>query len=155
MLRCVYLQPGDRGDAEGDGIGDRRCHRLRRMGYGCGHCETEKHLFRGMLSDYYRIYDSEAFRICEAAENEATRNSGKEDFIFWKTMYALNQKIKDFIWKGRLYAGLPAMGRDLLEHLKKNDTSMNDFMDSVFNQSIMSQLSIARGNFIRTVRFFF
>ena len=101
--------------------------------------EGKKHLFRGMLSDYYRIYDSEAFRICEAAENEATRNSGKDDFIFWKTMYALNPKIKDFFWKGRLYAGLPAMGRDLLEHLKKNDTSMNDFMDSVFNQSIMSQ----------------
>lgn len=101
--------------------------------------DGKKQLFRGKLSDYYKIYDTEAFQICQAAEREATRTSGKDDLIFWKTMYALQPKTKDFFWKGRVYTGLPAMGRDLLEHLRKNASDMNDFIDGVFREGIMSQ----------------
>lgn len=101
--------------------------------------EGKKQLFRGKLSDYYKIYDSEAFQICQTAEREATRISGKDDLIFWKTMYALQPNTKDFFWKGRVYAGLPAMGRDLLEHLRKNNRDMDYFIEGVFKESIMSQ----------------
>lgn len=101
--------------------------------------EGKKELFRGKLADYYKIYDSEAYQICQTAEREATRTSGKDDFIFWKTMYALQPKTKDFFWKGRFYVGLPALGRDLLEHLRKNSTEMNDYIDGVFRDEILSK----------------
>lgn len=101
--------------------------------------EGKKELFRGKLSDYYKIYDTEAFQICQTAEREATRSSGKDDFIFWKTMYALQPNTKDFFWKGRVYIGLPALGRDLLEHLRKSSLSMNAYIDGVLREELLSK----------------
>ena len=101
--------------------------------------EGKKELFRGQLSDYYKVYDSEAFQICQTAEREATRSSGKDDFIFWKTMYALQPQTKDFFWKGQVYISLPALGRALLEQLKKNSTTMNDYIDGVLREELLSK----------------
>lgn len=101
--------------------------------------EGKKELFRGKLSDYYKIYDSEAHQICRSAEREATRASGKDDFIFWKTMYALQPKTKDFFWKGQVYIGFPALGRALLEQLRKNSSSMNEYMDGVLREELLSK----------------
>lgn len=100
--------------------------------------EGKKQLFRGLLSNYFKPWDSRSYQLCMEAEREATRTSGKDDKIFWKTMYALDPKKKDFFWKGKTYAGLPAMGRDLLEHLRQNDPSMNDFMESIFREDVLS-----------------
>ncbi len=101
--------------------------------------EGKKELFRGKLSDYYKIYDSEAYQICQNAEREATRASGKDDLIFWKTMYALQPKTKDFFWKGSVYIGLPALGRALLEQLRKNSPSMDGYMDGVLKEELLSR----------------
>lgn len=101
--------------------------------------EGKKELFRGKLSDYYKIYDSEVYQICQSAEREATRASGKDDFIFWKTMYALQPKTKDFFWKGQVYIGFPALGRALLEQLRKNSSSMNEYMDGVLREELLSK----------------
>lgn len=101
--------------------------------------EGKKELFRGKLSDYYKIYDSEAYQICQSAEREATRASGEDDFIFWKTMYALQPKTKDFFWKGQVYIGLPALGRALLEQLRKDSSSMNEYIDGVLREELLSK----------------
>lgn len=101
--------------------------------------EGKKELFRGKLSDYYKIYDSEAHQICQSAEREATRAVGKDDFIFWKAMYALQPKTKDFFWKGQVYIGLPALGRALLEQLRKNSSSMNEYIDGVLREELLSK----------------
>ena len=101
--------------------------------------EGKKELFRGKLSDYYKIYDSEAHQICQSAEREATRTSGKDDFIFWKTMYALQPQTKDFFWKGQVYIGFPALGRALLEQLRKNSLSMNEYIDGVLREELLSK----------------
>ena len=100
--------------------------------------EGKKELFRGKLSDYYKIYDTEAFEICQAAEREAMRSSGKDDFIFWKTMYALQPETRDFFWKERVYIGLPALGRDLLEQLRENSPSLDEYIDSVLQEGLLS-----------------
>ena len=101
--------------------------------------EGKKQLFRGHLSDHYRLYDQQAFELCQAAEQEATDKSGKDDLIFWKTMYALVPDTKDFFWKGTVYAGLPALGRSLLEHLRSNSPQMNELMEGIFKESILSR----------------
>ncbi len=101
--------------------------------------EGKKELFRGKLAAYYRLVDQDAFKICQQAEYEAARLSGKDDLIFWSAMCELNPKSKDFFWKGRFFAGLPAMGRALLEDLRYNRKAMTGFMNSVFAESIMSR----------------
>ena len=46
VLRRVYLQFCSGGDAERDGVRDRRSHCFCRLGYGCGSGETEELFFR-------------------------------------------------------------------------------------------------------------
>ena len=101
--------------------------------------EGKKQLFRGKLSEYFRLYNEDAFKTCQKAENEASHVSGKDDMIYWKTLCALDSKSKKFLWKGHSYAGLPALGRELLDSLNKGSTGMNEFMDSILRDSIMSQ----------------
>lgn len=100
--------------------------------------DGKKQLFRGVLAQYFSRFDKNAEFICKRAEMEATRQSGKDDLIFWKTMYALNPKTTEFYWRGRVYQSLPALGRDLLEHLWKDDKSLNTYVTEIFNNSIFS-----------------
>lgn len=39
--------------------------------------------------------------------------------IFWNLLYKLNPQTTDFYWKGHIYQGLPALGREVLEKLWK------------------------------------
>ena len=100
--------------------------------------DGKKQLFRGNFSQYFGRFDKPAENICRKAEMDATRQSGKDDMIFWSTMYALNPKTTEFYWKGRVYQSLPALGRDLLEHLWKDDKSLNSYVTEIFNNSIFS-----------------
>lgn len=101
--------------------------------------DGKKQLFRGMLSGFFETFDPEMTELCLEAEEEATRINGKDDFIFWKTMYKLNSTTKEFYWKGKVYQGLPALGRDLLEHLWKKDNSLNQYVDDILTQGMLSE----------------
>lgn len=101
--------------------------------------EGKKHLFRGLLSDYFRAWDPKAYEICREAEQEATRVSGRDDLIFWQTMLRLDPESGDLFWQGRIYQGLPALGRELLEDLRTESGAMNDFMASVYKEKILSR----------------
>ena len=101
--------------------------------------DGKKQLFRGLLSGFFKSFDPEIAGFCIDAEEEATRINGKDDFIFWKTMYKLNKSTKEFYWKGRIYQGLPALGRDLLEHLWKGDNSLNPYVDDVLENKMLSE----------------
>lgn len=101
--------------------------------------DGKKQLFRGLLSGFFKSFDPEIAGFCMDAEEEATRINGKDDFIFWKTMYKLNTTTKEFYWKGRVYQGLPALGRDLLEHLWKGDNSLNQYVDDVLAEGMLSE----------------
>lgn len=101
--------------------------------------DGKKQLFRGLLSGFFKSFDPETAGFCMDAEEEATRINGKDDFIFWKTMYKLNTTTKEFYWKGRVYQGLPALGRDLLEHLWKGDNSLNQYVDDVLAEGMLSE----------------
>jgi serine/threonine protein kinase len=85
--------------------------------------EGKKHLFRGLVTAHFRDFNREIARSCLAAEEDASRTNGKDDIIFWKLLYTLNPKLKGFYWKGKMFESLPALGRDMLEHLWRNDNS--------------------------------
>lgn len=100
--------------------------------------EGKKHLFRGLLTDHFQNCDSFRARICREAELEAAQSSGRDDFVFWKTLYALVPGYQDFVWKGRTYSGLSALGRELLERLREGDYKLNTYLDSMFREEILS-----------------
>lgn len=101
--------------------------------------DGKKQLFRGLLSGFFKSFDPEIAGFCIDAEEEATRINGKDDLIFWKTMYKINKSTREFYWRGKVYQGLPALGRDLLEHLWKNDSSLNGYIDDILTEGILSE----------------
>ncbi len=100
--------------------------------------DGKKQLFRGNLFQYFNMFDKHAADVCQKAEMDATRHSGQDDMIFWSTMYALNPNTTEFYWRGRVYQSLPALGRDLLEHLWKDDKSLNSYVTGIFDNSVFS-----------------
>ena len=101
--------------------------------------EGKKQLFRGMISAHFKTWNQELARKCLAAEEEAGRENGKDDIIYWKLLYQINPKLKGFYWKGKTYEGLPAFGRDVLERLWDKDKSQYPFYNSILAERLLSQ----------------
>ncbi len=101
--------------------------------------EGKKHLFRGKITAHFQAWNPGLARKCQAAEDEAARENGKDDIIFWKLLYQINPKLKGFYWLGQTYESLPAFGRDVLAKLWDKDKSDYLFYNSVLSEKLLSQ----------------
>ncbi len=80
--------------------------------------EGKKQLFRGILSSYFKTFDLQAAGYCFDAQEEAARQFGKEEILYWKTLYLLSGKTREFFWRGKVFGGLPELGREMLVSLQ-------------------------------------
>lgn len=101
--------------------------------------EGKKQLFRGKVTAHFRTNNQELYRKCQAAEDEAGRENGRDDIIFWKLLYQINPKLKGFYWKGRTFESLPAFGRIVLEKLWNKDESDFSFYEGILSEKLISQ----------------
>lgn len=101
--------------------------------------EGKKHLFRGMVTAHFRTWNQDIARKCQAAEEEASRENGKDDIIFWKLLYQINPKLKGFYWMGHTFESLPAFGRDVLEKLWDKDKSLFPYYSGILSEKLLSQ----------------
>ena len=99
----------------------------------------KKQLFRGMVTAHFRAWNQDIYRKCQAAEEEAGRENGKDDIIYWKLLYQINPKLKGFYWMGQTFESLPAFGRDVLERLWDKDDSQFPYYQSILSEKILSQ----------------
>lgn len=101
--------------------------------------EGKKQLFRGNVTAHFRTWNQDIARKCQAAEEEAGRENGKDDIIFWKLLYQINPKLKGFYWMGQTFESLPAFGRDVLEKLWDKDKSQYSYYTSILSEKLLSQ----------------
>lgn len=101
--------------------------------------EGKKQLFRGVVTAHFRTWNQEIARKCQAAEEEAGRENGKDDIIFWRLLYQINPKLKGFYWMGQTFESLPAFGRDVLEKLWDKDKSQYAYYSSILSEKLLSQ----------------
>lgn len=101
--------------------------------------EGKKHLFRGRVTAHFRLWNQDIARKCQAAEEDASRENGKDDIIFWRLLYQINPKLKGFYWMGQTFESLPAFGRDILEKLWDKDGSQYPYYNSVLSERLLSQ----------------
>lgn len=107
--------------------------------------DGKKQLYRGLLSAFFKTFNPEIAGYCMDAEEEATRNAGKDDIIFWKLLYKIYPELNGFYWQGQIYESLPALGRDMLERLWKEDKSQYGYWDGVLgNKLLTNYLSIVK-----------
>lgn len=100
--------------------------------------EGKKQLFRGYITSHFRTFNVDVARKCQAAEEEAGRENGKDDIIFWNLLYQIHPKLKGFYWKGQTYESLPAFGRDVLDRLWDRDDSQYSYYDSILSEKLLS-----------------
>lgn len=101
--------------------------------------EGKKDLFRGKVTAHFRPWNQDIARKCQAAEEEAGRENGKDDIIFWKLLYQINPKLKGFYWRGQIYESIAAFGREVLEKLWDKDTSQYSYYNSILSEKLLSQ----------------
>ncbi|MBQ9748289.1 MAG: protein kinase [Clostridia bacterium] len=100
--------------------------------------EGKRELFRGHLAAFFKKYRPELARICTDAEEEAARNAGRDDVIFFEVLHRLCPGMKSISFKGRAYESPAALGRDMLEKLRGDDTSDHAFWDSILENKVLT-----------------
>lgn len=101
--------------------------------------DGKKQLYRGLLSSFFKNFNPEIAGYCmDAEEEEATRTAGKDDIIFWDLLYKIYPELNGFYWMGQTYESLPALGRDMLERLWRNDKSNYSYWDSILGNKLLT-----------------
>lgn len=100
--------------------------------------DGKKQLYRGLMSAFFKNFDPEIAGYCMDAEEEATRNAGQEDIIFWNLLYKIYPELNGFYWTGQAYESLQALGCDMLERLWKNDESNFAYWDSILKNKLLT-----------------
>ena len=100
--------------------------------------DGKKQLYRGLLSVFFKNFNPEIAGFCIDAEEEATKTAGKDDIIFWDLLYKIYPGLNAFYWMEQTYESLPALGRDMLEKLWKNDTSNFKYWDSILSNKLLT-----------------
>lgn len=100
--------------------------------------DGKKQLYRGLLSAFFKNFNPEIAGFCMDAEEEATRTAGKDDIIFWDLLYKIYPELNGFYWMGQTYESLPALGRDMLERLWKNDKTNYSYWDGILGNKLLT-----------------
>ena len=100
--------------------------------------DGKKQLYRGLLSGFFKNFNPEIAGYCIDAEEEATQTAGKDDVIFLNLLYKVYPELNGFYWLGHIYESLPALGRDMLEKLWKNDESDYTYWDSILENKLLT-----------------
>lgn len=100
--------------------------------------DGKKQLYRGLLSSFFKNFNPEIAGYCMDAEEEATRTAGKDDIIFWDLLYKIYPELNGFYWMEQTYESLPALGRDMLEKLWRNDKSNYSYWDSILGNKLLT-----------------
>ena len=109
---------------------------------GCNWEDGKKQLFRGLLSSYFKQFNSELAGYCIDAE-EAAQKGADNDILFLKTLYNLDSKTTTFYWKGEVFENLSVLGNDILGKLWNNDGTVKAFIDSILQSGALSVYSEA------------
>ena len=101
--------------------------------------DGKRQLYRGLLSGFFKSFDPEIAGFCMDAEEEATKNPGNDDIVFWDLLYRLYPGLNGFYWYGHTYESLPAFGREMLEKLWAKDCSDYDYWNSILKNQLLSK----------------
>lgn len=100
--------------------------------------EGKKVFFRGHVTSHFKTYSQDIARKCQAAEEEARIQNGKDDIIFWRLLYQIAPKLRGLYWKGGIYENLPAFGREVLDKLWDKDESGFPYYAGMLSEKVLS-----------------
>ena len=99
--------------------------------------EAKKDLFNGMLTARFKATDQEFAKACIEAE-EAYGTGINSDLLFFKILYKLDSSLEDFIWKGRQFNSLEALGKDTQDRLWKEKKPNMSLVNDILKNRVLS-----------------
>ena len=100
--------------------------------------EGKKQLFRGILSGFFKSFDPEIASRCLDAEDEASKRGSNDDFIFFRTLYLIDDEATKLFWQGDVYNDLQDLGTRLLDRLWKNDRAVDAYYGAMLDINVLS-----------------
>lgn len=100
--------------------------------------EGKKQLTRGLLSGFFKNYNSEIASNIMDVEDEI-KHGKDSDVAFWNLLYKLAPNMKKFFWKGKNYPSLQKFGQDMLMKLRLGDMSEKNLWDEIFANQLTSK----------------
>jgi len=100
--------------------------------------EGKKHLSRKLLSNFFSNNDPEIASYCMDAEDEI-RNGNDINLVYWRFIYRLSPKMKNFFWADKNYPSLANFGQDVLNSLRSNNLVNRPFWDEVMAYHLSSE----------------
>lgn len=100
--------------------------------------EGKKHLYRGLLSAFFKTNNPEIASYCMDAEEAVTHSKDKSDLIFWSFLYRSCPKLNGLYWMGKTYESIPAFGLNMLKRLWNDDKSNFTYWDSILSNRVLS-----------------
>lgn len=110
----------------------------------CSWENGKKELYRGLLSGFFKNYNTELARLCFDAEEESTQTEEDEDIVFWKLLYKLHPGTTVFYWKTMSFESLPVLGRDMLEKLWSDDSTGREIWNEILTYSLISKYLVLK-----------
>lgn len=96
-------------------------------------------LFHGNMTTYFSRVSDTVAEICQKAEERAATISGRDDLIFWETIYQMVPEYKCLYWKGKKWENLPALGRDILDDGKNGSRHVIALAGDMVEQRILNK----------------
>lgn len=100
--------------------------------------EGKKQLFRGILSGFFKSFDPEIASCCLDAEEEASKRNSNDDFLFFKTLYLIDNEATKLYWQGEVYSDLKDMGGRLLDRLWEKDQTVDAHFGVMLDSNVLS-----------------
>ena len=100
--------------------------------------DGKKHLFRGLMSNFFKSFNIEIASYCMDAEEEYNAGNNNEDVIFFKLLYRIYPELKAFYWKGARYGTLQILGNKLLYDFQSNNFRLNRENNFTLHDEILS-----------------
>ena len=100
--------------------------------------EGKKQLTRGLLSGFFKNYNSEIASNIMDVEDEIKRGTDS-DVAFWNLLYKLAPNMKKFFWKGKIFQSLQDFGKNMLIKLRMSDMKEKNFWDEIFANQLTSK----------------
>lgn len=131
------------------GLGDMRQYRFRGITYSTRESlaqalaenwdEGKGELFRGNLSKTFQTFDKKTADILEGYEKEYSAAPNREDIIFWKSLYSINDGTLVFYWKNVVFDNLQKVGEYIIDTYKGNSFEGKRIIESIIDNKLFSR----------------
>lgn len=101
--------------------------------------DGKKALFGGSFADLFQENEPLNASLCQNAKAEFEAFPADADWIFLDFLYRIDPDLKEFYFKGTAYTAFSTFGKDLLQALRRKDSTARDTLHGMLRRQILTK----------------